>query len=257
MTPSSLRSVLSLLENATEGSRELDAKIARVVLAVPEHAGEGFDHDYGHCFDCGDNYISIPRYTSSLDAALSLGIASRKKAEVAMTDEPMCQCPTCGRMHHHLQAGTPPAALTAALPSGYVLVRRELVPFDGKAVVDELERRGVDFSAAEMHAEAAAYIAERFANLSNIAQTLEENYRAMLDKYRKAEDDIARLVAVAADAECRRDDVLLGKGVDRIVEMVMDARGYNYATDPMEYGQNAYDLTCQCREEVRHALEGK
>lgn len=48
----------------------------------------------------------------------------------------------------------------------------------------------------------------------------------------------------------------LTAALEPLVELVMDARGYRYATDPMEFGQDAYDITNSCRDEIRKILDG-
>lgn len=64
-----LRDLIERVERASQGSRELDAMIARAVGRVPMHAGFVAADDVA--WDKGLGY-SVPRYTSSIDAAMSL-----------------------------------------------------------------------------------------------------------------------------------------------------------------------------------------
>jgi len=68
-----LPSVIALLEKATEGSRELDAKIAEALgRAVWRGTNEDGDDDWVEQYGDSGWHQTVPSYTRSLDAALTL-----------------------------------------------------------------------------------------------------------------------------------------------------------------------------------------
>jgi len=64
-----LSGLIERVEAAGEGSRELDADIARAIGRIPPHAGYAAMDDVA--WDRGLGY-SVPAYTTSLDAAMTL-----------------------------------------------------------------------------------------------------------------------------------------------------------------------------------------
>jgi hypothetical protein len=150
MTVSLIASVIEQLEAATVGSKKLDNAIYMEALGNPDRIGL--------CLHCGSGRMlgfwhSMPEYTSSLDAALSL--VPREKApgvkmEFTVAGPLICYCghgealgyvAECFPFATHSHAPTPALALCiAALKAMLDLESRAPSPGQGNAAKRDGER---------------------------------------------------------------------------------------------------------------------
>lgn len=99
----SLAELIAEIEGATEGSRELDEKIAGLEYATS--LGEMF---------IGGNWVEIPAYSDSLDAALKLVEPHWNKPTISGGPKGWWVCIDTGEEVFEADAATPALALTLA-----------------------------------------------------------------------------------------------------------------------------------------------